>query len=92
MYTVVALGIFLNVFLRKHKLYNLIKREIHILTTTIIKKTRKYIKFTIIFYKFSYFKIIADSFIINATNYIFFNVHNQVIIHPLNVNKLWNKI
>ena len=35
---VAAPGIFLKVFLKKHKLYNLIKREIHILTTTTIKK------------------------------------------------------
>ena len=52
-----ALRIFLRVFLKKHKLYNLIKREIHILTIITIKKTRKYIKFTIIFYEFSYFEI-----------------------------------
>ena len=45
--------IFLKVFLMKHKLNNLIKREIHILTTTTIKKTRKYKKFTIAFYEFS---------------------------------------
>ena len=36
--TMVALGIFFRMFLKKHKLYNLIKREIHILTTTTIKK------------------------------------------------------
>ena len=57
MYPVAALGIFLRVFLKKYKLYNLIKREIHILTTITIKKTRKYIKFTITFYEFSYFEI-----------------------------------
>ena len=34
--TVAAPVIFLKVFLEKHKLYNLIKREIHILTTIII--------------------------------------------------------
>ena len=56
---VAALEIFLKVFLKKHKLYNLIKREIHILTRTIIIKTRKYIKFTIAFYVFSYFEIVA---------------------------------
>ena len=33
--------IFPEVFLKKYKLHNLIKREIHILTTTTIKKTRK---------------------------------------------------
>ena len=50
--------IFLGVFHKKHKLYHLIKREIHILTTT-IKKTRTYIKFIIAFYEFSYFEISA---------------------------------
>ena len=55
----VAPRIFLRVFLKKHKLYNLIKREIHILTVTTIKKTRKYIKFTIAFYEFSYFEIVV---------------------------------
>ena len=61
----VAPRIFLKVFFKKHKLYNLIKREIHILTrttttTTIKKKTRKYIKFTIAFYEFSYFEIVVQ--------------------------------
>ena len=51
--------IFFGVFFKKHKLYNLIKREIHILTTTTIKKMRKYIKFTVAFYEFSYFEIVA---------------------------------
>ena len=55
----VALGIFFKVFFKKYKLYNLIKRKIHILTTITIKKTRKYIKFTIVFYEFSYFEIVA---------------------------------
>ena len=55
--SVAALRIFLRVFLKKHKLYHLIKKEIHILTTTTIKKTRKYIKFIIAFYEFSYFEI-----------------------------------
>ena len=36
-----TLGIFFRVFLKKHKLHNLIKREIHILTTTTIKKKKK---------------------------------------------------
>ena len=56
---VATLEIFLRMFLKKHKLYNLIKKEIHILTTTTIKKIRKYVKFTIVFYKFSYFDIVA---------------------------------
>ena len=43
--------------LKKHKLYILIKREIHILITTRIKKICKYIKFTVAFYGFSYFEI-----------------------------------
>ena len=75
-------GIFFKIFLKKHKLYNLIKKN-HILTTTIIKKTRKYIKFTISFYEFSYFKIVAllhDSLIINNTNYNSFNVHTQAML------------
>ena len=55
---VAAPRIFLRVFHKKHKLYHLIKREIHILTTT-IKKTRTYIKFIIAFYEFSYFEISA---------------------------------
>ena len=46
-----------RVFFKKHKLYYLIKREIHILITITIKKTYKYIKFTIAFYEFSYFEI-----------------------------------
>ena len=55
---VAAPEIFLGIFLKKHKLYNLIKKEIHILKiTTIKKKTCKYIKFTITFYEFSYFEI-----------------------------------
>ena len=57
--SVAASRIFLRVFLKKHKLYHLIKKEIHILTTTTIKKTRKYIKFLIAFYEFSYFEIDA---------------------------------
>ena len=33
-------------------------------------------------------KSVHDSLIINATNYIFFNVYNQAIIHPLNVKQI----
>ena len=55
--SVAASRIFLRVFLKNHKLYHLIKKEIHILTTTTIKKTRKYIKFIIAFYEFSYLEI-----------------------------------
>ena len=36
-FAVATSGIFLRVFLKKHKLYNLIKREIHISTITIKK-------------------------------------------------------
>ena len=55
---VVAQGIFLKVFFKMHKLYNLIKIEVHILmATTTIKKKGKYIKFTIAFFEFSYFEI-----------------------------------
>ena len=81
-------------FLKKYKLYNLIKGEIHILTTTTIKKiknkkkTHKYIKFTIAFYEFHILKLMHNSLIINATSYISFNVYNQAIIHPLNVEQI----
>ena len=51
-----ALKIFLRVFLKEAYL---IKKTIHILTITIIKKTYKYIKFIIVFYEFSYFEISA---------------------------------
>ena len=54
-----TLRIFLRVFLKKHTLFNLIKREIHMLTTITIKKTQKYRKFTIAIYEFSYFEIVA---------------------------------
>ena len=37
---------------------------------------------------FHILKSLHDSFIINATNYIYFNVHNQAIIHPLNVEQI----
>ena len=36
--TVVAPEIFLRMFLKKHKFYNLIKKEIHILAIITIKK------------------------------------------------------
>ena len=70
--------------LNKHKLYNLIKREIHILTTKIIIKKCKYIKFIITFNEFLYFEISVWY----ATSYIYFNVHNQTIIYPLNVEQI----
>ena len=37
---------------------------------------------------FHILKSLHDSFIINANDYIFFNVHNQAIIHPLNVEQI----
>ena len=59
--------IFLKVFLKKYKLYDQIKREIvpkknnkkrnSYIDNNNNKKTRKYIKFTITFYRFSYFEI-----------------------------------
>ena len=36
---------------------------------------------------FHILKSVHDSLIINATSYISFNVHNQTIIHPLNVEQ-----
>ena len=51
--------IFSRVFLDKHKLHNLIKIKFYISTITTIKKTGKYIKFTIAFYEFSYFEIVT---------------------------------
>ena len=32
---------------------------------------------------FHILKLLHDFFIINPTSYIYFNVHNQTIIHPL---------
>ena len=37
---------------------------------------------------FHILKCVYDSFIINITSYISFNVHNQAIIHPLNVEQI----
>ena len=37
---------------------------------------------------FHILKSLHDSLIINVTNYISFNVHNQVIIHRLNVEQI----
>ena len=56
--SVTAPRIFSRIFLNKHKLHNLIKRKFYILIITTIKKTRKYIKFTIAFYEFSYFETV----------------------------------
>ena len=40
------------------------------------------------FTSFHILKSVHDSLIINATSYTSFNVHNQVIIHPLNVEQI----
>ena len=37
---------------------------------------------------FHILKSVHNSLIINATNYISFNVHDQAIIHPLNVEQI----
>ena len=37
---------------------------------------------------FHILKSLHDNLIINARNYISFNVHNQIIIHPLNVEQI----
>ena len=49
---------FFMVFLNKHKLHNLIKKIVYIDNNN-NKKIRKYIKFTIAFYEFSYFEIVT---------------------------------
>ena len=40
---------------------------------------------------FHILKFVHDSFIINITSYISFNVHNQAIIHSLNVEQIIQK-
>ena len=89
--------IFLKMFFKKHKLYNLIKREIHILITTIknkkIKKnTQIYKVYNCLLRVFHILKSLHNSLIINTTNYISFNDHNQAIIYPLNVEQIMEKI
>ena len=37
---------------------------------------------------FHILKSLYDSLIINATSYVFFNVHNEAIIHSLNVEEI----
>ena len=37
---------------------------------------------------FHILKLLHDSLIINVTSYISFNVHNQAIIHTLNVEQI----
>ena len=56
--TMVALGIFFRMFLKKHKLQSNKKRNSYIDNNN-NKKTRKYIKFTVVFYKFSYFETVT---------------------------------
>ena len=51
-------GIFSRVFLNRDKLHKLINRKLYIDNNN-NKKTGKYIKFTIAFYEFSYFEIVA---------------------------------
>ena len=68
--------IFLKVFLKKYKLYNLIKREIHILTTTTIKKNANTLSLQLASTSFYILKSVHDSVIINDTSYISFNVYN----------------
>ena len=80
---VTASRIFLRIFLKKHKLNNLIKREIHILTTTTIKKYANTYSLQLLSTSFHILKLLHDSLINNATSYISFNIHNQTIIHPL---------
>ena len=59
-----TLEIFLRVFLKKHKLYNLIKKEIHIMTTTIKKHTNT-LSLQLSFTSFLILKLLHDSLIIN---------------------------
>ena len=40
---------------------------------------------------FHILKLVHDNLIINATSYISFNVHNQTIIYPLNVEQIMVK-
>ena len=72
-----GLGIFLMVSFKKYKLYNLIKREIHILTTKIIKKYVNILILQLPSTSFYILKSLHDSLIINITSYTSFNVHNQ---------------
>ena len=37
---------------------------------------------------FHILKSMNDSLIINVTSYIYFNIYNQAIIHPLNVEQI----
>ena len=64
------------------------KREVEY--NIITQKKKKYSNtgsFTIAFYILNFFlhilKLLHDNFIINPISYIFFNVHNQTIIHSL---------
>ena len=72
-------------FLKKDKLYNLIKKEIYILTITIIKKHANTKNLQLLSMSFHILKLVHDSLVINTTSYIFFNVHDQTIIYSLNV-------
>ena len=77
--------IFSRMFLNKHKLHNLIKRKFCILTTTKIKNKNKthtqiYKVYNCLLMSFHILKLLHDSLIINATSYISFNIHNQLIL------------
>ena len=41
---------------------------------------------------FHILKLVYDNLIINVTRYISFNVYNQAIIHPLNVEQIMEQI
>ena len=75
-------------FLKKYKLYNLIEKEIYILTKSTIKKNINTWSLQLPSTSFHILKSLHDSLIINTTNYISFNVHNQAIIHLLNVEQI----
>ena len=75
-------------FLKKYKLYNLIEKEIYILTKSTIKKYINTLSLQLPSTSFHILKSLHDSLIINTTNYISFNVHNQAIIHLLNVEQI----
>ena len=82
---VAALGLFSRGFNKKHRLYKILnKYELNILTSQ--KKETKILRHKVLQLSFTMFhilKLLQDIFIINPTSYICFNVHSQVIIHPL---------
>ena len=58
------------------------------MTTTAIKKNVNTWSLQLLSTSFRILKLLHDNLIINVTGYISFNVHNQVIIHPLNVEQI----